>query len=167
MPDVSATQQWMVTAAIAVGTFLLGQLMSRFWMSKKERKDVEQANYQNSSKLVETHEQSYRIYTAALSDYRGDPTEANFVKVATAGDDYFRQARFTCDAIMSDKINEHHRDSTLLPHFCRIVETTLPDHYAFMAREAEGHGFDYRGELRRDDHRSIYTVVERYGVGTR
>lgn len=167
MADGSAPEQWIVTAAIAVGTFVLGQLMPRFWMSKKERKDVEQANYQNSAKLLDTHESAYRGYCAALADYRGDPTEARFVEVATKGDDYFRQARFTCDAILSDKIDRHHRDNTLLAHFDRVVKTTLPEHYEFMTRESKAHNFDYRGELRRDDHRSIYAVVETYGSGVR
>mgnify|MGYP006956295885 CR=1 FL=1 len=167
MPTCPAPEQWVVTAAIAIGTFILGQLLPRLWMSKKERKDVEQANYQNSSKLLDTHEAAYRTYASAIAEYRLDPSQPNFVKVATAGDDYFRQARFTCDAVLSDKIDTHHRDNTLLPHFNRVAETTLPEHYEFMIRESKLHGFDYRGELRHDDHRSIYAVVEKFGVGTR
>jgi len=157
--------QWFITTAIGVGSFVLGQLLPRFWMSKKEQKDVEQANYLNSAKLIDEHQAVYRSYCDALIAYRaeGGATADQFVKVATAGDDYFRKAKFTCDAIMSDKIDRQHRDNTLVPHFKRIVETTLPDHYAFMSRESKNHGYDYRGELRREDHQSIYIVVEKFG----
>lgn len=161
------TASWVVTAAVSAATFLLGLLVPRVWMSKKERKDVDQANYQNSERLLSAHEAAYRAYVDALRDYQvdGGGTEEGFIKVARAGDDYFRQARFTCDAILSDKLNVRHRDGTLVPHFERITQTTLPDHYAFMIRESKKHGFDYRGELRKSDHQSIFDVVEKYSSG--
>ena len=162
----SQLPSWAVTLVASTLTFALGLLVPRFWMSKKERKDVEQANYANSVKLLDDHQAAYRGYTDAIAAYRAPATGGSFelfVAVAKAGDDYFRKARFTCDAILSDKVDHQHRDNTLVAHFERIVKSTLPEHYAFMQREAVKHGKDYRGELRRDDHQSIYVVVEKYG----
>jgi hypothetical protein len=146
-------------------TFVLGFAASRFTLSKKERKDVEQANYLNAKALVEAHDKAFQSYAAALGAYETAP-EASFslfLDIATAGEAYFYQARLTSDAILSDKVDHKVRDNTLVPKICAIARETLPQHYEVMREIANRKGYDYQGELLRENYESIFEVVERYG----
>jgi hypothetical protein len=153
--------------AMPIVTFLLGVMVSRFTLSKKERKDVEQANYVNAKALVEEHDKAFQAYAAALGRYADadEPDFSLFLEIATAGEAYFYQARLTSDAILSDKVDRKVRDNTLLPKIRAVARDTLPRHYEVMQEIAAKKGYDYKGELRRENYESIYEVIERHGPG--
>jgi hypothetical protein len=154
-----------IQLVIPIITFLLGFAASRFTLSKKERKDVEQANYLNAKVLVEAHDKAFQAYAAALGAYEAAPETSFslFLDIATTGEAYFYQARLTSDSILSDKVDRRVRDSTLAPKICAIARETLPQHYEVMREIAGKKGYDYMGELRRENYESIFEVVERYG----
>lgn len=167
MTEPAASQPWIFTTGISVFTFILGFLVSRFTLSKKDRKDLEQVYFENATRLAEQHNAAYEKYCAAMKEYANadEPSFDHFVAIATTGDSYFYQARLLADAIMSGKIDAQVRDSTLLPKLRDIANKTLSLHYEVLQTIAKKKGFDYNGELRRADYQSIFDVIDKYGTG--
>lgn len=153
---------WLAVVGM-LGTLLLG-FLARFSMTPKERKDVEQKNYENAVKVVDTHKDAYRDYAAAMTAYcsADPPTVEAFDWLSAAGDAYFHQIGLMCDAILSGKVDPQIRDNTWLPKIKVAFEKTLPNHYATLEAQAAKHAWPWKGELRRSDHESIHAVVERY-----
>jgi hypothetical protein len=166
LTEAAAAVPWFVTAGTPIVTFVLGFLTSRLTMSRKERKDFEQGNYQNALHLAVLHNDAYEKYTTALTEYieAGEQTFLLFKNIMTSGDIYFYQAHLMCDAILSDKVDVRVRDNTLLKKIRDVAERTLPSHYKTLQEIAEKKGFQYEGKLRREDHESIYAVVERFSA---
>ena len=159
------TPLW-VTIGVPIATFVAGFITSRFTLSRKEKKDLEQDNYENSLKLEELQEKVYSAYTDAIKVYVGkeDVTLDDFVLIATTGDKYFSQTSTLCSAILSDKVDASVRDNKLLAKVRDVAQRTLPKHYETLKSIAEKKGWPYQGELRRQDHEAIYAVVERFGA---
>lgn len=133
-------------------------------MTRKDAKDYQQKNYENSVKLVDTQAASYRQYTTALSSYLGGPKgdSALFKSLAEAGDIYFYHISLMCDTILSGKVDEEIRDNTWLPKIRVAYERSLPKHYQVLQSEAAKYQIPYSGKLRRQDHESVYAVVEKF-----
>lgn len=166
MIDMSQSQSWMVTAATGAISFVLGLLVPRFWMTKKESKDVEQANYDNSLRLVELHDIAFTSYSEAIKNYC-DAHEANFEifnNISVSGVKYFYQVSIACDAILSDKVDRQIRDNTLMPKIRDVASRTLVSHYDILQKIAKKKNFTYSGKLRREDYQGIFAVVEKFGV---
>jgi hypothetical protein len=158
---------WAKDVGLPILGFLAGFATSRWTLSKKDRKDLEQKNYENTEKLTEEHDAAYHAYTCAIGGF-SDAASADlglFFEVATKGDRYLLQLNRVATAILSGKVDEEARDRTLLPIIRSAASRTLPDHYATLRTVADKHGFTYNGELRRTDYGAIYDVVERYGPG--
>ena len=147
-------------------TGLAGWFGNQFWMSKKDRKDLEQKNYENAKSLRDDHDKAYDAYTKALADFdaASNADLTNFVEIARAGDQYFLQLNFLCAAIMSGKVDASVRDDVLLAKINAAAIRTLPDHYKTLAHISKKHGFSYPSKFRREDYIAIYSVVEKYGL---
>ena len=158
---------WLKDIWLPVVTFILGFVISRLTLTKKERKEVEQANYDNTASLIEQHEAAYTDYTDAIARYVDAPSASpeNFVEIATTGDRYFIRLNFLATSILSDKVDVVAREQILLPKVRAAVARSLPQHYGTLRSIADRHGFPYRGELRRTDYGAIYDVAEKYGPG--
>lgn len=141
-----------------VAGFIAGFLTSRFTMTKKDRADVDQKNFENTATLIDRHDTAYTAATAASLD--------GFTEIATKGDRYLVQRNFLAAAVISGRVDPHARDTILLPKIRAAVRRTLPQHYDTMRGIAEKHGFPYHGELRRSDYAALYDAVERFGVGS-
>jgi hypothetical protein len=154
-----------VTIGLPIATFVAGFITSRFTLSRKDKKDLEQDNYENSVKLAELNDNAYTNYTAAIKAYVGKKavTLDDFVLIATTGDKYFSQAAMLASAILSDKVDIAVRDNTLLAKVRDVAERTLPKHYETLQGIARTKGWPYVGELRRQDHEAIFAVVEKFG----
>ncbi len=151
--------------ALPVITGIAAWFAGRLSMSKKDRKDFEQKNFENSTKLIEDHDTAYADYTAAIDTYvkAQSPTAESFLAIATKGDRYFYRVQLISAAILSDKVDSSIRDTVLMPKIRPVVARTLPDHYGTLNEIAKKQGFAYAGELRRSDYEAIYAVVERFG----
>lgn len=147
-------------------TGLGGLVVGRFSMSKKERADVDQKNYENSTKVTETHHAAYQAYVDALTAYHksGDPTFDDFVKLASSGDVYFLQVSRMCETILANKADEGIRDNTWLPKIKRAFDSLLPAHYDSLQAQAKKKAYPYTGKLRRQDHESIFAVAEQFSA---
>lgn len=163
-PDTLAWAKLLVPIA---ASFVLGLLVPRFWLTKKDRRDLEQKNYENTTRLIEQHDGAYDEYAKAISAYTAAPgvDAGAFVEIATKGDRYLYQLNLLAAAILSGKVDERVRDEVLFPKVRRAAAETLPDRYATLKEVAEKHGIPYEGELRRSDYGAIYSVVERFGRG--
>lgn len=167
IPADPSTFDWIKEAGIPLATFVAGFLVSRFTLTKKDRKDVEQKNYENSSTLVDRYEVAYKEYTLAIKAYADAPSAAldDFTEIATKGDRYFTQLNFLASAILADKVDLTARDQLLLPKIRSAVSRSLPQHYDTLRSIATKHSFAYRGELRRTDYGALYEVIDRFGPG--
>lgn len=155
---------WQALASV-FGVIIVG-LIGHFIALRKYQTDLAQKNYENSMKIVETHDAAYRAYVTALATYLENPTPTSddFTAMVTAGDVYFNQANSMCVCMLSGKVDPNIRDDLWIPKVRRVYEKTLPDHYDTLKSEAKKRGYPYRGELRRRDHESIYRAAERFGT---
>lgn len=173
MPDanvasVTATTAAAITAGASITTFILGFFASRLTMTRKEKNDVAQANFQNSKELMERQEETYQGYVSAIRGYIDCLDEDgldHFFNISTLGETYFYQLKIASDAILSGRVDPVARDNTLLPKIREAVSRTLPDHYKTLQEIAKKKGFRYNGHLRRQDYEGIYSLVEKYGGG--
>lgn len=155
----------LITFGPPILTLAFGFLVGRWTMSKKERKDFEQKNFENTRELIAKHDTAYAAYTAALNAYNqgATPSLGAFVDIATTGDHYFYQLNLMCAAILSDKIDGQTRDNVLLAKIRGVIDRNLEPHYTILRDISENHGFVYGGELRREDYAAIYAVIEKFG----
>ena len=148
---------------VPIGTFILGFFVSRFSMSKKERKDYETKLLETSRELVEKQSEAFQEFTEALYQYANkdeDPDLDDFFKISTKGELYFNRIRIACDAIIAKKVDEDSIRNSILPKVKEAVERSLPDYYSTLAEIANKENIKYSGELRRENYESIYTVYE-------
>lgn len=161
MTDLSPA---MIAAASSATTFVFGIAVGRFSMTKKERKDFEQKNYENTRELITQTDAAYETYGDALMAYKDAPTPASthFFAISRSGDLYFEKLNLMCAAILSGKVDREARNLFLLAKVRNAV-TSLEDHYATLAGLAQKLAIDWPGELRRENYEAIYVVVERHG----
>ncbi len=148
-------------------TFIAGWFGARFTMSKKERKDFEQKQFENGRDLMVAQHEKFQEFTAALSTYvakKGEPTFDDFVKIATIGETYLYQQKIVSDAILAGKVDEKARDNTLVPSVIETVQKTIPQYYSVLQSIAKKRGFEYHGEFKRQNYESLFLVVEKYGA---
>ena len=155
-----------INLPIPVATFILGWLVSRYTLTKTDKKKLEQEYFRNSQELRQNHDTLYREYAEAIRAYTecdGEPTFAQFYEIAVKGDRYFGHMNVVADAILSDKVDRQIRDSTFVPGICKAASVSLPRHYDVLQAIAKKKGFSYSGELDRTNFGSLYAVAEKYG----
>lgn len=164
-PSIATLFDWAKDIVLPVATFVAGFIISRFTLTKKDRKDIEQKNFENTAKLLEQHDLAYTGYTQAIDDYASaqSPDAANFLEIATKGDRYFDQIHAMSTAILSDKVDANSRENHLLPKIRAVADRTLSSHYGILESIAKKQGFVYSGELRRSDYNAIFSIMEKYG----
>lgn len=151
--------------ALPIAGGIVGWFASQIFMSKKDRKDFEQKNFENSTNLRDAHDKAYDLYTKAVRAYVEAPTSngTDFIEIATTGDRYFLQLNFLCAAILSGKVDDSVRDGVLLARIRNVADRTLADHYRTLREIADKHGFSHPAEFRREDYSAIFGVVEKFG----
>jgi hypothetical protein len=147
-------------------TFVLGWFGARLSMTKKERKDFEQKQFENGRDLMLAQHGKFQEFAAALAKYvnkEGEPTFSDFLEIATVGETFLYQQRVTSDAILADKVDSQSRENTLVPSIVETLQKTLPNYYKVLQSIAKKRGFEYDGKLKRENYESLYIVVEKYG----
>lgn len=146
-------------------TFIFGFLVSRFTMSKKERKDHEANLVETTNRLTAEQTRSFQEFTKSLHHYLNKQDVANlddFFDIATKGEIYFDHMRQTCDAVLADNVNKTAITNSIYPKVKDVVERTLPDYYNTLRELAQKEGIQYNGELKRANYEAIYTVYEKF-----
>jgi len=162
-PDEIKLLDVLVKFVVPIGTFILGFIISRFTMSKKERKDYESELLETSRELITAQGEAFQEFAAAIHHYANKdeaPDLDDFFSISTKGELYFNHIRMACDAIISNKVDEDSIRNTIFPKVKEAVEKTLPDFYSTLIEIAEKENIKYSGELRRENYESIYTVYE-------
>lgn len=154
-----------VTFGPPLMTLAVGFVAGRLSMTMKERKDIEQKNFENTHDLVARHDAAYGAYSDAIAEFAGAPdtSSALFVAIATTGDRYYYQLNLMCAAILSGKVDRDTRDNVLLAKIRGVTERTLETHYEVLQDLAGRHEIPFEGGLRREDYAAIYAVIEKYG----
>lgn len=149
---------------VPIVTFVLGFLLSRLTMTKKERRDFEQGQYNNALALADQQKKAYESFTSALQAYVAKKQNSfeDFMAISSTGDTYFYQLKLVGDAILSGKIESHMRDATLLPLLEEATEKSIPAYYEALTNIAIKNDFPYEGSLKRKNYESIYSAVEKY-----
>ncbi|ATG72900.1 hypothetical protein AN401_02690 [Zobellella denitrificans] len=145
-------------------TFVLGFLVSRFTMSKKERKDHEAKLVETANKLTAEQARSFQEFTTAFHRYINKQDAAgldDFFEIATKGELYFDHMRQTCDAVLANNVDKTAVTNSIYPKVKDAVERTLPDFYSTLQEVAQREGIQYSGELKRENYESIYLVYEK------
>jgi methyl coenzyme M reductase alpha subunit len=159
--------EWFKNAGpAAIVTFILGFLVSRFTMTKKEKRDFEQKLYENSTELMNKQNERFLEFSDVLKKYiakDGEPTLDDFFEISTIGEKYFYQQQITAEAILSNKVDPSFRDNTLIPKIQEAIEKTLPTFYATLQAIAEKKKFPYSGKFERKNYESLYLAAERFG----
>jgi hypothetical protein len=146
-------------------TFILGFLSSRFTMTKKETKDLEQKLFENSKNLMLAQNDRFQDFSSVMHKYaskQGEPTLDDFYEVSTTGEKYFYQLKIISDAILANQVDKRSRDNTLIPKVREAVEKTLPSFYDTLTKISQKRGLNYTGCLKRENYESLYKVLERY-----
>ena len=153
---------------VPVGTFVLGFLVSRFTLSKKERFDVASQKQARSQELTKARDEAFTGFTAAITRYANSssaPDLDEFTAVATTGEKYFTVVQMICDAVLNSQLPESTVSNTHLQTVRDVVDRTLPKFFSTLQDIAAATQLRYSGELRRSDYESIYAVYEKYELG--
>lgn len=148
---------------VPIATFILGFFVSRFSMTKKERKDYEIQLLAESKELLEEQAEAFQEFATALHKYankKEGPDLDDFFSISTKGEIYFNRVRISCDAIIAKKVDKDSVRNTILPKVKEAIERSLPDFYSTLQEIAKKEEIKYSGELRRENYESIYTVYE-------
>ena len=166
LADPPTLLNWVEKVIIPIVTFVIGFLISHFTLNKKDRKDVEQKNYENSVALVGQHRVAYEAYAAALKTYDDAALASanDFFQIATTGETYFYVLGLMSSAILSDKVDPKLRDNVMLRKIQEATERTLPHHYEALKAIAQKFNFPYTGELRLADYEALYAAIGKYGA---
>lgn len=153
---------------IPIVTFVMGFMVSRFTMSKKERKDEQARLQSNSNAHLAKIDEKYAEFAKQLKAYaskREEPTLDDFYLVATAGDGYFTQMTALCDSILEDQVPGSAVANTFLPRVRKVADEILPQYFATLQDIAKRRGLPYKGEFRREDYESILSVRDKFCTG--
>src|SRR5258708_23214867 len=147
---MTASELSQMNVLVPIVTFILGFFASRFTLTKKERKDVEQKQFENSKTLMEAQHATFQEFTTALKKYiekDGEPTLDDFFLIATVGEKYFNQQKITSDAILAGNVDAGSRDNTLVPRIVEAVNKSLPSFYSSLQSIAKKKKIEYNGVL--------------------
>ena len=155
-----------VTVLLPIVTFMLGFIVSRFTMTKKERLDFAQVQFNNAKALMEARHARFQEFTTAMKRYATkteEPDLDDFFQIATTGENYFYQLKITGDAILSGKVDSKSRDNTLVPAIEEAITKSLPTFYQTLQSIARRKDYSYHGVLKRENYESLYAAVEKFG----
>ncbi|WP_157958248.1 hypothetical protein [Salinicola sp. CR57] len=164
-PDDLKAVDLLIELGIPIGTFLLGFFVSRFTMTKKERKDYEIQLVETARQLIGEQTDAFQEFSKAINKYankKGEPNLDDFFLISTTGEVYFSRIRASCDAIIAGKVDKDSLKNTIFPKVKDAVERSLPDFYKTLKEIAEREGITYSGELKRENYESIYKVYGKY-----
>jgi hypothetical protein len=113
---------------------------------------------------MENQNLRFQEFTAVLQKYvnKEVPTFDDFVEISTVGEKYFYQLKISSEAVLSGNVSSEIRDNEIVPAISEAIRKSLPAFYTVLQSIAKKRGLPYRGELKRENYESIYTVFEKY-----
>lgn len=157
-----------VNFVIPIITFVLGFIVSRFTMSKKERKDHLAKLQEESNKLSDNIHKRFEEFSLALHAYlekksrEEQPNFTDFINISNKGEGYFSLIKMLSDSILSNNIDQQSVKNTHAPMIKATIERVIPEYYDTLQTIAPQIGVSYFGEFKRENYKSIFEVYEKY-----
>ena len=158
---------YVVKVAIPIGTFVAGFLVSRFTMTKKERKEHQDRQQKNADAYKRALDEEFNKFTNALASYAqkdGEPTLQDFLTISQAGERYFAQLQMIADATFAGTIPQALSNSTFSAAMKEAFERSIPAFYKVLGEIAEKRGASWKGEFRRANYESIVSYYEAFCI---
>ncbi|OMO32251.1 hypothetical protein BH582_10905 [Vibrio sp. 10N.222.47.A9] len=155
------TDDNLVKVGIAVGSFLLGAILSRFTMTKKERFDVNAKRQEQSNQLESEVASAYKNYIESLSklDRKENITVDIFIKVESEGAAYFQALNSLANSMLSYNTE---KESAKNSHVLKVkdgYERIIPAHYETLKSLARECDIPYKGEFMEVNYASMKKVI--------
>lgn len=165
MADPNHTIEFWGKVVLPILTFVLGFVVSRFTMSKAERKAQNMAAQNLSNELIVKKNERFNEFVKAMRDYaqkKEEPGLDDFCEIAQKGESYFAAMTVICDSILTSNIPEATVRNTHAPGISDAVKKSLPSFYAALQEIARKKEITYKGKLDRKQYESIFLVYEKY-----
>ena len=165
MADPNPIIEFWDKIGLPVITFILGFFVSRFTMSKAERKAQNMAAQQLSNELVVKKNERFNEFVQAMRDYAQkieEPGLDDFCEIAQKGEAYFAALTVICDSILTSNIPEETVLNTHAPGISEAIKKSLPSFYNALQEIAQKRGIIFKGKLERKQYESIFRVYEKY-----
>jgi hypothetical protein len=166
---IQEVESLLSSPAMPAITFILGGVVgffvSRFSMTKAEKKSYEQVLYQNSLDLKKEKERRFQEFFNAMTCYVqsvNDPKLDDLFSLSASGNSYFNVLRDIADAIIQGKVDSHVRDNTFVPDIVEALRKNIPSYYTALKAVATRLNVSYDGEFKRSNYESLFRVVEKY-----
>ena len=146
-------------------TFIFGFLLSRFTMSKAEKKTQNMAAQKLSNELIIKKNERFNDFVKAMRDYAQkteEPGLDDFCEIAQKGEAYFAAMTVICDSILTYNIPEDTVRNTHAPGISEAIKKSLPSFYSTLQEIARKREINYKGKLERKHYESIFRVYEKY-----
>ena len=107
---------------------------------------------------------TFEKFTQAMQGFaeKENPGLDDFTTIAITGVKYFNSIQIICDSILSGTIDESAVTNSHVPGIKKTVEVSLPKFYEVLHTVSKKLGFPYKGELKREDYKSVYFIYEKY-----
>lgn len=150
---------------IPIVTFILGFFISRYTLSKKERKDLELEQQKNADTYHTSISDAFNSFTTSMAQYlknEGPSSFQDFYSIATAGEAYFTRLKMVCDASFCGTLSPHSIQTTFKPMIKEAWERSIPQFYDVLGKIAEERNLHWNGEFRRENYESIVSFYEKH-----
>lgn len=160
---VESSQVW-----LPILTFFLGFFARTFVMSAADRAANKRAKFDLAKKLADDQNIAYQRLIEALAKFtkskKSKPTLDDFIAISGPAQNYLYQQKATADAILAGMVDTQSRDGTFIPKLTETAEKLIPKIYETLKNIADKNNIHYPDQFDRDNYKSIFDVVEKYGA---
>lgn len=149
---------------IAVVAFILGAILSRLTMSKKDRFDSNMKKQELSISLESEVTRSYQEYINVLAKFNNtvSTTFDDFIEIEKSGAIYFNAINNLACTVLSKNVDDNSVQNSHLPKINEGYYRTIPQHYKTLQHIAKKCNFDYKGKFQEKNYQSMKQVIEKY-----
>ena len=153
-----------VKVVLPIITFLLGFIVSRLSMSKKERFDTRAKTLEISNKLDSDITTAFQEYQKALGKLSNAEKQNlnEFLEVESTGVAYFQALNSAASAVLLGVISRELFKSIHLSKVAEGYYRVIPKHYETLKYIAGRCGLDYSGKFRSYNYQAMESALEKY-----
>lgn len=149
---------------IAFISFLLGAVLSRISMTKKESFDSKVKKQELSISLETQLTKSYQNYIDALAKFSSS-SQINldlFLEIEKSGAIYFNDINNLACIVLSETAEKNSIENSHIDKIRDAFERIIPKHYEALQFIAQKSGFTYNGKFLETNYKSLLAVVDKY-----
>jgi len=144
--------------------FLLGFFVSRYTQSKREKCQTSMDLSTRSESLIEKLDLKYKVFAIALNKFSKKKNQNinDFCEISITGESYIEQVRIICTAILNNTLDAAATKNNILSKIRDVAMITLPKYYDTLKYIAKRKGFQYNGEIKKEQNKCIIKVLYKY-----